>query len=253
MSIIIHIVPGYEHLRPYAEKIASEGLPAGVEDVYRSRRNRIVKWRCNDIELNIKAFRVPVFPNDYVYGHLRGSKAKRSLENATRLLELGFGTPEPIAYIEQRRKGRLRESYYISRHISTDGDMRLWLDNPEAQAALPELAALMVRMHAAGVWHKDFSPGNIMFRKHDDGTHDFFLVDLNRMKFGVKSKKRQMRNFGTIYIESMEETAHLARLYADAAGIDREQTELAARKELGKYYRRKKRHRATKRFFGLGK
>lgn len=238
------IAPGYERLRPFLERIASEGVPDGARIVYRSR-NTVYAYEYEGTMLSIKAFRRPSFPNCYVYNGMRESKARRSFENAMRLLRDGIGTPEPVAWIENTGGGRLLDSYYVSLHIATDGDMRLWADRPAA-AAVPDLALFMVRLHRAGIFHKDFSPGNIMFRVHDDGTHEFFLIDLNRMRFGVTDPRVLMRNFSAIYIENEEETGRLARLYAQAAGLDADATEAEARRQLHTYLRTKRLHKRLK-------
>ena len=44
-------------------------------------------------------------------------------------------------------------------------------------------------MHEKGILHKDFTPGNILYKKDDAGYH-FMLVDINRMSFGPISTKQ---------------------------------------------------------------
>ena len=243
MKIVVN--DRYAALRPFVEEIARHGIPADAREVYRAR-NRVVACRVGDIELNIKAFRRPSFPNNFVYTTLRRSKARRSMENALRLQSMGFNTPDPVAYIEVKKGGQLRESYYISLQINADGDFRRWLEHPDAMAALPDLADEMVRLHRAGVFHKDFSPGNILFKRRADGHHDFYLIDLNRMRFGVKSQRTLLRNLSVVYVESADETARLARLYARAASLDPHSTEQAARRMLQRYLTHKRRLRAIK-------
>ena len=77
----------------------------------------------------------------------------------------------------------------------------------------------------------------------------FYLIDINRMSFGVHSRKRLMDNFSRIDIESADATAVLARRYALAAGIDPEATADRARAQLQKYLRNKRRHHMLKRLF----
>lgn len=247
-GVATHIViaEGFGRLRAFIERIAREGVPAGARIVYRSR-NTVYAVEHEGIMLSVKAFRRPAFPNCYVYNGLRESKARRSFENARRLIAAGIGTPAPVAWIENTGHGRLLDSYYISLHLDTDGDMRLWTDRPAAAAAVPDLARFMVTLHRAGIFHKDFSPGNIMFRVRDDGSHEFYLIDLNRMRFGVTDTRILMRNFSAIYIENEEETARLARLYAEAAGLDPDATEAEARRQLHDYLRSKRIHRCLKR------
>jgi hypothetical protein len=48
------------------------------------------------------------------------SKAKRSFEYATILLENGIGTPQPLAHYENYNLDRITDSYYVSEHLETE-------------------------------------------------------------------------------------------------------------------------------------
>ena len=52
--------------------------------------------------------------------------------------------------------------------------------------------------HAAGMLHKDFSPGNILFDRVD-GEWRFAIVDINRMRFGTVSLERGCANFARLW------------------------------------------------------
>lgn len=227
-------------------EVASGALPADARIVYKGR-NRVFaicrggEWLC------VKAFRKPSLLNSYVYTHLRESKAKRSFEFANRLLTMGICTPEPIAYAEVKRRGRLLESYYISRYVEAE-NMRQWEDKPDAEPLLRAFAAEMVKIHRCGVLHKDFSPGNVLYVGPADGSYRFMLIDLNRMEFGVNNRSKLMRNFRAINLEA-EQTRRLARYYAEAAGLDVGQTVEEASRQLEAYLRSKRRHRALKKIF----
>jgi hypothetical protein len=60
-------------------------------------RNVIKLFDLNGQTINIKSFKVPNIVNKVAYKY-RKSKAKRSFEYATILLENGIGTPQPLAY-----------------------------------------------------------------------------------------------------------------------------------------------------------
>ena len=126
-----------EKLRPIFDNIAENGLPDNCEVIYKGPRNLLATL--NQGTINVKQFGTPSFPNNFIYGKLRKSKARRSFEHAHRLLQLGFDTPLPYAYIEIYRRNALgipmlRRSYYICRHLPLD-NIRLWEGHPE----LPEL------------------------------------------------------------------------------------------------------------------
>ena len=61
-------------------------------------RNTIKLFDLDGEQINIKSFKVPNFINQVVYNFFRKSKAQRSFEYATKLLNLGIGTPTPIAF-----------------------------------------------------------------------------------------------------------------------------------------------------------
>ncbi len=246
-KIITLTAPGFEGLQWWLRKLAREGVPPDAREVYRNRRNSIYAVSIDGQELNIKAFGMPRFPNNYVYTRWRDSKARRSLDNALTLRRLGIETPKPVGAVEVIENGQLTHSYYVSRQINITGDMRDWSSNPEAAAAVPDLAALMVRLHAQGVFHKDLSAGNIMIKRDRRGRRHLLLIDLNRMEFSVFDHRRQMENFERIYPESAEETARLARLYARAAGLDEETTVSEAEAARQHYLRGKARFRTLKR------
>ena len=140
------------------------------------------------MEVVVKTFAVPVAMRGFVYAHLRQSKALRCLLNAKRLVELGVGTPDPIACIEYESFGCLRQSYYVSRYWHADLDLAALLyrgvsTRPDTPVLLEQLARFTAAQHDRGVLHLDYNPGNILVRKRG-ASFDFALVDLNRLRFG---------------------------------------------------------------------
>lgn len=207
----------YEELMPLVESVARDGLPADSRLVY-SGRNTVVAVHTDMGPINIKAFRVPHIINRVAYGLLRPSKAARSFNNAMRLLSLGIDTPEPVAYAETRTAGLFGKSYYFSRHEEGVCEVRDLARRPERDTMIAEIAALMARMHAAGILFKDFSPGNLLYRTDAAGRRRYMLVDINRMSFGVHERDRQMAMFERL-IHDEDLTAQLARDYCTASGI----------------------------------
>ena len=139
------------------------------------------------IEVAVKAFAVPAVLRGFVYAHLRESKARRSMTNAQKLLELGVSTPDPVACIEYRNRGCLRHTYYVCRFWQHDYDLTALLyrgisHGPDTRALLEQLARFTLAQHDHGVLHRDYNPGNILVRSRA-GTFDFSVVDLNRLRF----------------------------------------------------------------------
>lgn len=218
MTTTITIHPDYEHLRELFERLAAEGVPNDATLIYQAR-NRVYTYPAPDgTMLNIKAFKHPSAPNRWVYTTLRHSKARRSYENSLRLSELGITTATPVGYIEQKDGMSLGASYYVS--LQEPGQtVRDWETLPDSDGLIMALARMIGRMHTAGVWHKDLSPGNILFRRHDDGSYDLWLIDVNRMRFGVRDRRRLMTNFKAIHLDD-EQMLRLARAYAEVTGQD---------------------------------
>lgn len=215
----IYISSRYEYLREEITAIARNGVPPEAEVIYEGR-NTLYRMNFGKVTAIIKSFRLPGFINSRIYTNFRKSKAMRSYQNSKAMIKLGFHVPEPIAYIEVKRGMRLRESYYICEEIK-GCELRHWEEYPESEPMLPELAKEIVKLHRAGVYHKDFSPGNILYTGTEAAGYSFFFVDLNRMEFGVKSRRKLMSMFKSINL-NVDAMVKLARLYAKAAGEDEE-------------------------------
>lgn len=181
-SITIHYSEEGRLHAPLAKKVAASGVPTEAHEIYRGR-NVVATIPSAGITANIKAFALPNIVNRFVYGRFRKGKARRSFENSLRLLSLGFNVPDPLAYIEEQGPISFRHSYFISKHIDGLVEMRHPERHPFMKELLDALGREMARLHSAGVWMKDFSPGNILFRRHPDGSFEFWYVDLNRIIF----------------------------------------------------------------------
>lgn len=207
----ITVNPRYSRLREFVESVPQRGEELG-KVIYRAR-NAVFSNTDTDTPLCIKSFKVPPLYNRVAYSFMRKSKARRSYENALRLLDTGILTPEPVAYVEVYSSGLLERSYYISLMLDAR-NVREWQMRPDGDRIADGVAQLLHRLHSAGVWHRDFSPGNVLV----DADYRYYLIDINRMRFGVTSKAKLISNFKSINM-NVEATEHLARLYARYAGI----------------------------------
>lgn len=163
-------------------------------------RNLIKKVCYKEMNLNVKAFKLPNILNQFVYGYVRNSKALRSFEYANRLLSLGIGTPKPLAYFQRKNILGLRESYYISEQLDYDLTYRELVtesDYPFHEDILRAFTRFTFYLHEKGVYFLDHSPGNTLILKKDNDYH-FFLVDLNRMKFQHMEFYDRMKNFARL-------------------------------------------------------
>lgn len=219
-----------------SRQLRSDGLPQDVRVVYRGR-NIVAAWRPNadTEEVNIKSFRVPALYNRLIYGHLRPSKAKRSYLYSKRLIELGFRTPKPYAYIEVHGRCRtLTRSYYISEQLPDSWrEIRYIERRADFDRLVRALALWSAQLSRCGVLVKDFSPGNVLMRDDGAGSWEFALVDVNRMAFDIHDPYRLAERAG--YLIDTEAGMKLwADTYAEALHLD---PKLTRRATLGTYYR----------------
>lgn len=153
------------------------------------KRNIIKLFELDGMTINIKSFKIPNLINKIAYRYFRKSKARRSFEYATILLEKGIGTPQPIAYLENYNWLGLNDSYYACEHLQCDLTFRELLeraDYPDHETILRQFTRFSYGLHQKGIEFKDHSPGNTLIKKGTDGKYNFFLVDLNRMNFHEK-------------------------------------------------------------------
>jgi hypothetical protein len=150
------------------------------------QRNKIKLFELGGKTINVKSFKIPHLINTIVYKYFRKSKARRSFEYATTLLEKGIGTPEPIAYFENYNFIGLKDSYYVSEHLQCDLTYRELVGNrdfPDHEKILRQFTRFSFDLHQKGIEFLDHSPGNTLIKKNAEENYDFFLVDLNRMNF----------------------------------------------------------------------
>ncbi len=189
------------------------------EYVTKGDRNVIKKVTVKGVTLNIKKFKTPNFFQALVYQFLRKSKAKRSFEYASILTQKGINTPLPIAFVEQFGFG-LKESYYISEHVEYDLDFRVLNHNPQypqRDEILRQMAAFTFKLHENNINFLDHSPGNTLIKKGPNNTFEFYLIDLNRMRFEVLDLKKRMHNFRRLWL-SKKMINIMAPVYARLVG-----------------------------------
>ncbi|TRX41369.1 lipopolysaccharide kinase InaA family protein [Flavobacterium restrictum] len=166
------------------------------------QRNTIKLFEFEGKTINIKSFKVPNLINKVVYKYFRKSKAKRSYEYATLLLEKGIGTPQPMAYFENFNWLGLEKSYYISEHLQVELTYRELVeipDYPNHETILRQFTRFTFDLHQHGIAFLDHSPGNTLIKKEANGKYSFYLVDLNRMAFHDQmSFESRMQNFSRL-------------------------------------------------------
>jgi hypothetical protein len=191
-------------------------LEGGVGD-----RNIIKIINLDNVNLNIKEFKIPNLINKIVYNFIRKSKAQRSFEFANKLTDLGVGTPKPIAYFEFKSLLFFNRSFYISEQLDCDMTYRELTKDfniPNYEHILRAFTRFTYKLHEKGIQFLDHSPGNTLIQLNN-GDYQFFLVDLNRMKFKSLDFKTRIKNFSKLTIhKSMIEV--MSDEYAKCTGED---------------------------------
>lgn len=163
-------------------------------------RNKLKLFQLNNVVVNIKSFKIPNLLNQIVYRFFRKGKAQRSFEYAEKLIGLGIGTPKPIAYYEFSALFLYKKSFYVSEQLDYDLTYRELSSNlyfPNHENILRAFTRFTYDLHENGIHFLDHSPGNtLIVQKESD--YDFYLVDLNRMKFESMDFETRIKNFSKL-------------------------------------------------------
>ena len=189
--------------------------------IVQGSRNTIKSNFLGGEKVNIKFFQKPGLFKSIIYSFFRSTKAKRSFDYANYLIKHNIQTPLPIAYIEERSSlGILVDSFYICQQIDCDFTIRELIHNPlfpNRNLILEQFTEFTFKMHEAKVNFLDHSPGNTLIIKKENGSYDFFLIDLNRMKFEDLSIENRMDNFKKMWL-SKQMVRVVAKQYAKLCG-----------------------------------
>jgi hypothetical protein len=209
----------YSRLKEFTLSLPDTFDKTGV--IIHNGRNVIKKIDEGEDAFVVKYFKGMYLFNRLAYSFFRKSKAARSFAFSEILNEQGISTPPPVGYMDCYRGGLLTKSYFVS-VFWPNKTLEQTLANQEMQRSsdkvlfLQELAAFAWKLHNLGIFHVDFSLGNILVTKIHT-HHEFALVDLNRIKFGKVSYKKGLKNFNTLHI-APEDMNILIREYAAMCG-----------------------------------
>ncbi|WP_158611151.1 lipopolysaccharide kinase InaA family protein [Prevotella sp. OH937_COT-195] len=243
MKTTILINPKYEELYKWLEEMPAKFSDEGRE-IYKLRNIIKVMDAPEGLLLNVKRYHKPHFPNSLIYSlGIRKAKGKRAFEHPVLLADAGIDTPEPVAYIEQRTAGILGFSFFVSIHRQNCHTMYevAGKDDDEYAELMEALGCFTARLHDARILHCDYTPGNILWNKNDDGTFCFSLVDTNRMRFGEVGMHEGCRNMKKMW-GSRRLVGIMVRSYARARGFDEDACEketMALRRTFWKNYKDK--------------
>ena len=205
-----------------------EDILINIKDIFNSSDNSIHKARnelkvieLNGIKCVVKSFKIPHAINRVAYTFFRDGKAKKSFNNGMKLMKLGVNTPEPIGIIEFFSAGLLERSYFISVYEPYDFTIREVFHHKvdDIESILKQFAKFTYELHQKGVWHVDYSLGNILISKKDD-KYNFSLVDINRMEFKTIPPQEGLKNFNKFWAKFDEDLPIIAKEYARLSGFN---------------------------------
>lgn len=209
--------------------------------IVKGSRNTIKSNFLGSEKVNIKFFKKPGIFKSIIYSFFRSTKAKRSFDYANYLKGHSILTPEPIAYIEERSAlGLLGDSFYISQQIDYDFTIRELIHNPlfpNRNSILEQFTGFTFKMHEANVNFLDHSPGNTLIIDKGNNQFEFYLIDLNRMKFEKLSIEKRMDNFKKMWL-SRTMIKVVAKKYAELIGEPEEEIHAILLKKTLEFKRR---------------
>lgn len=196
-----------------SEKIVGNFSEWEEGDVIYAKRNTLRAYN----KFIIKQFATPKLWRGIIYGWCCKSKAQRSYEYAHRLDGL---TPIPIAYREVRYCGILRESWYVCQESDCKHTFNELINNPrfpQRDKILEAIGKFTTALHKHGIFHSDYSGGNILF--NDDGSK-IQIIDLNRIHFYEQiSIQKGLKNFERLNIDR-NALSIIGTAYAQSMNID---------------------------------
>lgn len=196
-------------------------------------RNRVWLFSCGGEQVVVKQFHRLGFFKSLVYTFFRKSKARRSFDNGLRLRQLHVLTPEPIAMMQVRRLGLIRDTYYVTALTDWPAIRRPLTEQQPYNRPLAEaFASFVASLHQKGIIHRDLNNTNVLYHSVENDHHaasgnpeergfEFMLIDINRMSFSTDgqapSDRRCLENL-TLFAPQGPMFNDFARAYVRARG-----------------------------------
>ncbi|KAB7627674.1 lipopolysaccharide kinase InaA family protein [Alkalilimnicola sp. S0819] len=184
----------------HPDRLAQQG-----GELLRKGRNRV--WSMDDPRAGhgrlVVKQPLSLEPHKRIRDRLRTSKARRSWNAANELLRRGLHSPRPVAFFEPADGGSAFHNWYVCERLEGADSVRRYF---QAYAAgetthqglskaelFPALRDFLLKLHDRGVYFRDLSGGNILVEQLDGGELRFSLIDTNRAKFQLTSRRLSQR------------------------------------------------------------
>lgn len=232
--------PEYAHIETFIDSIPSVFDTEGT--LIYEERNIVKRFDAPDgTPLIVKRYKFPNPVQRFAYSFYRPSKARRAYEYAQRLIDMGFDTPTPIAYIEEREHGLFTYGYFISAE-NNNPDCRVLRNEPDFDNGLlaHDLMAFVVHLHDLGFMHGDTNLSNFLYEKRGDHYH-FAVIDINRSKFVTPPPTKEQCLHNLVRLTHIIPLLHsLVGIYAELRGWNPEKIKADVEAMLHHFEQRRK-------------
>ena len=120
-----------------------------------------------------------------------------------RELKKNFPNAEIDVYASTNSDFLFKDSYFISQkldYLYTIREPLRDINFEDRDIILKGFVAFTYNLHKNGVYHKDYSAGNILVFKNND-NYDFSIVDINRMEFKEIDLTTGLDNFAKLWLD----------------------------------------------------
>jgi len=199
----------------------------GVE-VLKSNPARTVMSLPGDIPVIVKMYNVRTAGE--CLKHIP-SKAAAAVRSSRLCADKAIPVSQVLAWGEDRRGALLRQSCIIEKRIDNAVSLGEYIHDHLSESAAgrhPELmravGKLLAEIHAAGLSHPDFHPGNIVLRWKHSGEPELFVVDLHPVRrLRLLRSRRRAKDIAKLYhslrpVAQDEDLKELLAAYSQVAG-----------------------------------
>lgn len=139
-----------------------------------------------------------------------GGKGRRGWITGNGLIARGIPTPQPIALIERKLLGLVRNNIliteyiegalvvndYISKHFNKGLNLEMI---KKKRLFIEALARLVRSFHDTGIYHADLSGRNILVKEGQQGNWEMFIIDLDAVSLWMRpTVRRRLKNLSQI-------------------------------------------------------
>lgn len=167
-------------------------------ETIKKERNTLKIFDLGKNKIVVKSFKVPNILNKIIYTFFKKTKAERSYNYAKKLLKLKINTAYPIGFYVTKNNQLIHRTFYICEYIDFDYTFDDFiLKKFQFEEVTRLFSEFSYNLHQKNINFIDNTPGNTLIVTTEN-SFDFFLVDLNRMKFEKMTFKKRMKNLSKL-------------------------------------------------------